>query len=81
LGCRHVLIYDATTKKGEGTTPDTAEKAKDLGKRSLSKKESLLTLRPFPIPLRAYRMILFKTGGRREVNISIFFLQAGKKIH
>lgn len=26
-------------------------------------------------------MILYKTGGRREVNISIFFFQAGKKIH
>ena len=25
----YVLIYDATTKKGEGTTPDTAEKAKE----------------------------------------------------
>ena len=35
----------------------------------------------FPIPLlhRASRMILYKTGGRREVNISIFFFSSPKE--
>lgn len=48
------------------------------GKRSFSKRE--LANSTNPLLHKASRMILYKTGGRREVNISIFF-QAGKKIH
>lgn len=65
--------------KKRGVEKTTPEKVNEV-----SQKESLPTLRSFPInPLlhKASRMILYKTGGRREVNLSIFFFQAGKKIH
>lgn len=79
MGCRYVLIYDVIIKKGEGIILDIVEKVKDWGKWSFFKKESLLILWFFLIFLRVYCMILFKIGGRREVNISIFFFKLERR--
>lgn len=63
--------------KKRGVEKTTPEKVNEV-----SQKESLPTLRSFPInPLlhKASRMILYKTGGRREVNISIFFFKPERR--